>query len=179
MKKFDPKVLPYLAATVQAVLFAIAGNAYFENFGWLVGLLMGVIVNASLAVSASRISEIARQRKPLAWISLVALFSLSPAVICSSLGWSVANLVWSLAADLAIVLTGATTGKSLLSHEQPAKVAQAKPAKKKSRSAEFRCNHAGAGCDRKFASQNAANAHARRCAYKPMAVMVEEKVTRA
>lgn len=100
MKKFDPKVLPYLAATVQAVLYAIAGNAYFDSFGWLVGLLMGIVVNASLAVSASRISEIARQRKPLAWISLVALFSLSPAVICSSLGWSVSNLVWSLAADL-------------------------------------------------------------------------------
>lgn len=43
-------------------------------------------------------------------------------------------------------------------------------------SRQFSCLNAGAGCDRVFASRNAANAHARSCPFKPTISMpVEEK----
>lgn len=161
MKKFDPKVLPYLAAIGQAILFSIAGDAYFENFGWLLGLFLGTVVNASLAVSASRIGEIAQKRKPLAWISLVALFLLSPTIICLSIlaPQSIFTpIAWAVAPDLAIVLTGATTGRSLLSHEEPAKpkAKRDKPATQPTKPA-FVCS-----CGAEFGSQSALNAHQRK-----------------
>lgn len=190
MKKFNPIWLPYMGAFVQAVLFGLAGYDYFNLGPWgaAAGLGVGAVVNLSMAVASSRVSDIAKARKPLAYLSLVGLFCLSPVIICSSLGWSIANLSWSLAADLSILLTGAIAGKSLISHSEPAATpkpaeqpAQRRSAKKKSAQrslSEIPCRFAGAGCDRTFVSQNAANAHARTCEYKPIASMPVEMAER-
>lgn len=140
MKKFNPVWLPYMGAFVQAVLFGLAGYSYFNLGLWgaAAGLGVGAVVNLSMAVASSRISDIAKSRKALAYLSLTGLFCLSPVIICSSLGWSVANLSWSLAADLSILLTGAIAGKSLIVAEKPAadlpKV-ESKPRKAGSKSA--------------------------------------------
>jgi len=100
--------------------------------------------------------------------------------------WSVMSV---LVGDLVIVAIAVTDGKAAgftrtpsqsdgtSEANKPQKSASGRSAKGKSRSANFECAHAGAGCGRTFASQNAANAHARTCQYKPTVSMpVEEKV---
>ena len=121
LPKYNPKTLPYIGAGVQAGLFAVAGYKYFDIGPWgaVAGLGMGALVNLSMATASSRISDIAKARRPLAWASLIGLFAISPAVIVSSLGWSWANLFWSIGADLSIILTGAIIGKGLTSDGQP------------------------------------------------------------
>jgi MFS family permease len=138
MKKFNPVWLPYMGAFVQAVLFGLAGYEYFNLGLWgaAAGLGVGAVVNLSMAVASSRISDIAKSRKPLAYLSLIGLFALSPVIICSSLGWSVANLSWSLAADLSIMLTGAIAGKTLISHDAPQSVAVASQVRKSAKKSE-------------------------------------------
>jgi MFS family permease len=179
MKILSPKHLPYFGAIVQAILFSIAGAEYFPAFGWLVGLGVGAVVNYSVALASSRINDIAKNRKPLAFLALALLFALSPVVICSTLGWSMATFSWSVACDLSIVLAGAIAGKSLLPAEAPQKSAQAKIKTAKVAQAKISCRYTSAGCARVFASQNSANAHARSCAFKPIQIdqslLIKEK----
>lgn len=136
MKKFNPVSLPYLGAAVQAVLFGLSGYKYFnlDLWGAAAGLGVGAVVNLSMAVASSRISDIAKSRRGLAYLSLIILYCLSPVIICSSLGWSLANLSWSLAADTSILLTGAIAGKSLVAADatpQPVAQGERKPRKSK------------------------------------------------
>lgn len=192
MKKFNPATLPYLGALVQAVLFAIAGFWYFDLGLWgaVAGFGVGAVVNLSLAVASSRISEIAQKRQPLARLMLWVMMLLSPATIALSFFAPksvAAAIAWAADVDIAIVLTGAIAGKSLVAQEQPQKPVSEPERTKKTRSAtrsaksakgksaqrslsDIPCRFAGAGCDRTFASQNAANAHARNCGFKPIAV---------
>jgi Zn-dependent protease with chaperone function len=125
MKKFDPRSLPYLGALVQAVLFALAGYRYFKLGLWGAGAGFGVgmLVNFSMAVASSKVSDVAKSRKPLSYLSLIGLFVLSPVIICSSLGFSVATLSWSLAADMSIMLTGAIMGNALVKKDETPQVA--------------------------------------------------------
>jgi Zn-dependent protease with chaperone function len=125
MKKFDPRSLPYLGALVQAVLFALAGYRYFNLGLWGAGAGFGVgmLVNFSMAVASSKVSDVAKSRKPLSYLSLIGLFVLSPVIICSSLGFSVATLSWSLAADMSIMLTGAIMGNALVKKDETPQVA--------------------------------------------------------
>ena len=108
------------------------------------------------------------------------------AEIGSVKAWSVMSV---LVGDLVIVAIAMVDGKAAgFTREQPQsdgtsgaskpqKVVSGRSAKTKARSADFECAHAGTGCDRKFPSQNAANAHARTCQFKPTISMpVEEKV---
>lgn len=183
MKPLTHKSLPYFGAAIQAVLFSFAGVKYFDIpfFGAVIGLGVGAVVNYSVALASSRINDIAKNRKPLAFLALALLFALSPVIICSTLGWSMATFSWSVACDLSIVLAGAISGKSLLPAETPQKSAerkvkplktpQAKQAKTNSARLSFVCRNAGAGCEKAFASQNAANAHGRTCKFKPTIAM--------
>ena len=174
MRKFNPTWLPYAAAFAQAVLFSFAGQKYFGDFGWLVGLFVGMVVSLSLAVASSRISDISQKRQPLARLILAMMMLLSPATVALSFfaPSSVFTAIsWAASPDIAVVLAGAIAGKSLVKQDDPQKSAEAKPTKRKVRSAEIICRHAGAGCGRKFASQNAANAHARSCGFKPTIAM--------
>jgi hypothetical protein len=130
MKKIlSPKNLPYAGALVQAVLFSIAGITHFQYMGWAVGLGLGIVVNWSMALSSSRVSGIAKGRKPMAYASLFLLFCLSPVIICSTLGWTLANFSWSIAADLAILLTGSTVGSGLIADAQAKPQVARKPKK--------------------------------------------------
>lgn len=175
----SPKHLPYFGAIVQAILFSIAGAEYFPAFGWLVGLGVGAVVNYSVALASSRINDIAKNRKPLAFLALALLFALSPVIICSTLGWTLATFSWSVACDLSIVLAGAIAGKSLLPAETPQKSAERKAKPAKAPQANIKCRNAPAGCGRTFVSQNSANAHARSCGYRAIQIdqslLIKEK----
>ena len=111
------------------------------------------------------------------------------AEIGSVKAWSVMSV---LVGDLVIVAIAMVDGKAAgFTREQPQsdgtsgaskpqKSAGGRSAKGKIRSAKFECAHAGAGCERVFASQNAANAHSRTCQFKPSASMpAEEKKVNA
>lgn len=170
-----PKALPYAGATVQAVLFAIAGREALPAFGWLVGLGAGAVVNYSMALASSRISDVAEKRKPLARLALAGMFVISPVTITLSLsmpGSVYSDIAWAVCVDLAIILAGAIAGKSLIHESKPQKPAQRKPAAAKIRSAKIACRYAG--CERTFATQNAANAHARNCSMRPTISMPVE-----
>jgi len=176
MKKYlDPKNLPYFGALVQAVLFAIAGNEHFAVAGWLVGLGVGVIVNWSIALASSRVSEVAKNRKILSYLSLGLLLCLSPVIICSTLGWSVAHFAWSVASDLSIVLTGSIVGKSLIpaqkvAQQKPANakvagsVAKGRSAKKQRRSAIAPADIWRCECGAEFTNRYKYSGHAGKCA---------------
>jgi MFS family permease len=159
-KILDVKNIPVVAAFFQAGLFSIAGDQKFGifPFGFIVGFGMGIVVNWSMAISSSRISDIAKNRKALAYLSLALLFCLSPAVICSTLGWTVSNFFWSVALDLSILLVGSTTGKSLLPQEArtPAKSART-PTKSVRSAAKYprKCAH----CAEMLSSPNAVGGH--------------------
>jgi MFS family permease len=136
MKLFDtfkksPLIL--LAALVQSLAFALAGSVYFGSFGWVMGGLAGVVVNLSMAYASSRISEIAKARRALAWAAFGVLFILSPLAVAPAEYhlldgkfpvWVcvVLALVWSILPDAAIIAAGGVAGKSLVVAEQPAQV---------------------------------------------------------
>jgi hypothetical protein len=61
-------------------------------------------------------------------------------------------------------------GNTLSDGKQPTANRSARSAKKSKPLSNIPCRFAGAGCARTFASQNAANAHARTCEYKPMKI---------
>ena len=172
-KLLDPRNLPYAGAVVQGVLFAIAGNEFFPILGWLAGLGVGMVVNYSIALASSRISDISEKRKPLARLALATMFILSPVTITLSMFYPASlytAISWSVCVDLSIVLAGAIAGKSLLPAEAPQKPVEPRRAKPKVRSADYTCRNADAGCERKFASQNSANAHARSCKYRKITI---------
>lgn len=155
---FVRKNLPYFAAIVQAGLFSYAGMKFFGSFGWVVGFGVGMIVNYSLALAASHISDIAAKRKPLAYVALVAMFSLSPVTICSTLGWSIGTFAWAMCVDLSIVLSGAIVGKSLIAQESRTPPKSDRTPAKSARSASQyprKCAH----CPEMLYSPNAVGGH--------------------
>ena len=198
-KILDPRNLPYAGAVVQAVLFAIAGDLFFPSaFGWLAGLGVGAVVNYSLALASSRISDVSEKRKPMARLALIAMFLLSPATITLSMfaPKSVfAAISWSVCVDLSIILAGAIAGKSLIPQATPQKKTSNGSTKSSGRSAKgagrskplskaaasFACQYAPQ-CDRSFQTQNAANAHGAKCGFKPLPTMLlpnEQKVEKS
>lgn len=152
---FRKNPLVLLAALVQSGAFALAGSVYFGPFGWVLGAVAGVVVNLSLALAASRISDIAGKRKPMAYTSLAALMLLSPLAVApaeysllvshvtlgSSLCMGLA-FVWSTLPDWAILAAGGAVGKSLVTVEPgPAiarkQVPQPKPVARKLRASKI------------------------------------------
>lgn len=130
---FKKSPLVLLAALVQSLAFALAGSVYFGGFGWAMGGLAGVVVNLSMAYASSRISEIAKARRALAWAAFGVLFSLSPLAVAPAEyhlldgrfpAWVcvMLALVWSILPDAAIIAAGGVAGKSLVVAEQPAQV---------------------------------------------------------
>ena len=142
---FRKSPLVLLAAIVQAGAFALAGSVYFGPFGWGLGAAAGVVVNLSMALAASRISEIAKVRRGLAWGAFAVLFCLSPLAVAPAeyllLTAHTATLppllliavavVWSILPDAAIIAAGGVTGKSLVVSEQVAQPAPQRERKAK------------------------------------------------
>lgn len=135
-KMLDPKNLPYFGALVQAVLFAIAGSSFFSNpyFGALVGLGVGAVVNYSIALASTRISDIAEKRRSLARLALATMFCLSPTTITLSLFYPASiftGISWALCVDLSVVLAGSIAGKSMMPDSNPKATGRKEKGKKK------------------------------------------------
>lgn len=197
-RRFSPILLPYLAASAQAIQFCVAGYLLTGWKGLLTGLAVGVTLSFSMAIAAARISDISARRRGLAYVFGVVLLALSPAAIApitynsftSLTGWPrlVAAIAWAIIPDGAIILAGAITGSGFVAREEkPAAVAQSvaqvAPAAKRvaQRAAQgsrpslraavpIPCKYAANGCPRDFPSQNAANAHAARCKFAPVPI---------
>ncbi|HAR45341.1 MAG TPA: hypothetical protein DCS05_03975 [Nitrospiraceae bacterium] len=185
MKKLNQAWLPYLAAAAQAIMFCYVGVQYFGAWGWAIGPAVGVVVNASLAIASSRISDVAQKRKGLARLMYTALLFLSPATIALSIYAPksiLTAIAWAASPDLAIALAGAIAGGSLIAKSETQKMQgeterplKHRSAKKNKPQANIPCPHAGAGCAR-TGSQNAMNAHASKCKFKPTISMpIEQK----
>jgi len=179
MKKIlDPKNLPYFGALVQAVLFALAGNEFFPVLGWLVGLGVGAVVNYSLAIASSRFSDIAEKRKPLARLSLVFMFLLSPLTITLSFFAPTSiftTIAWSMCVDASIILAGSIVGKSLIPFQEVAKgrsataevagsVAKGRSAKSKRSPATVVADIWRCECGAEFTNRYKYSGHAGKCA---------------
>lgn len=197
------KFLVIAAAAYQAYQFGRA-LAVYDPAGWqlygvsLGGLMLGVIVNVIVALAATRLPAIkGKTRIPAAWTGFALLLVLSPALIAPGLYLLFENLAMpeglqiflsiglASAPDLAIAVGGFVAGKSLIpllneekSHSETERTARGRRARKGHRSAAAQwvaCRFAGAGCEEIFGSQNAENAHARWCKFKPTISMPAEE----
>ena len=122
------KVILFLAASFAAYNFGLAGG-YIEGTQFSIGgLIAGIVVNISIAIAASRFGTLkGNKRTRQAVIAFIGMLLLSPILISPVIfyklpekflgmwwlraGWAGA---WPLAADLAIVLAGAVSGKRLI-----------------------------------------------------------------
>lgn len=130
MKKIrTERVLLFLAAAFAAYNFGMAGGLIEGRPVSIGGLVGGVVVNLSVALSASAYGSLqGKRRTRQALAALMSILVLSPLLVAPAvyyalpadfLGgvpvlralWAVA---WPLVADLAIILAGAVSGKSLI-----------------------------------------------------------------
>ena len=156
-KKVVPieKVILLLAASFAAYNFGLAGG-YIEGTKFSPGgLIAGIVVNISIAIAASRFGTLGAKRTRQASYALMGMLFLSPLLVSPVIfyhlpetflgiwplraAWAVG---WPLVADLAIVLSGAVSGKGLIAlsdagatKSKPAAKGAAKTASNKSQSA--------------------------------------------
>ena len=127
LKKFDPKILPYMVALTTAVMLTRAGVQYFGPWGWIIGPMAGAVASLALAVAGSKISDIAAKRKPMAYTALFLMMLLSPLVIYfSEPNPDVGTIMWAMFPDAAILLASTVTGQALIAKDAP-QAAQAGP----------------------------------------------------
>lgn len=195
--KLNRKHIPYFAAVVQTAQYSLAGFFLIGPMGWFFVGSMGALVSLAMAYGASQYADVAEKRKSTSLVALIGIMLLSPILVGTAtwlhltnipnLIWrGVVSFAWGALPDAAVVLSGFAAGKGLFDQgNKPKKKTKSArrtkktgSAKKKSaqpslsrRSADFECKYAGAGCTRTFITQEAANAHAGRCGFKPTIAM--------
>lgn len=122
------KVILFLAASFAAYNFGLAGG-YIEGSEFSIGgLIAGVVVNITIAVASSRYGTLkGKNRTRQATMAFIGMLVLSPVLVAPVIFYSLPgtflgvwwlralwSIGWALAADLAIVLAGAVSGKGLL-----------------------------------------------------------------
>lgn len=184
-----------LAALAQGVMwvnvFSLIHHGVLVYIG---GIPAGLAIVGLVVYSANSLPRVQSKRaRNGGWVMLILSMMAEPVVLGVVNWWFMpadfkalfvsylvaggASLVISL-----VLVMGALVDRSLLpverSQSETSKSQSETKAKGKSAKrikAEFACRFAGAGCSQKFASQNAANAHARGCVYKPIAVDLQVK----
>lgn len=173
------------------------------SFPGAFGLLLGAGVSLGTAFIAGKLGgKLTKVRTTLVWCVLVLLLVLEPTILApitvshmsvtmeTVLG-PIMRWVWAVVLALvpSLVIAGiavangglieATAAKPLSETSEPVSGAAPLPAKKSGRSksqsetkAKIACRYAPQ-CDRTFESQNAENAHAGRCGFKPTISMPE------
>jgi len=200
--KLNKKHIPYFAAVVQTAQYALAGYFLIGVMGWFFVGIMGALISLALAYGTSQFSDIAQGRKRSSLIAMIFIMTFSP-ILIGTATWihltiipnpywrGVVSLVWGMLPDLAVALAGFIAGKGLV--EQGAGKSKrhgaGRSAKGKTRSAKgsgrskslskpaavIACRYAPQ-CDRSFKTQNAENAHAGQCGFKPTISMpVDQK----
>ena len=185
----------YATADAQGQLLSLPGAF---------GLMLGGVISIGTAFISGRLgAKLTKARLRLTWIAFVTLLVLEPVILApitmmdmpDELRNTLGGFAWAWAVILALVPSLVLAGVSVASGgvvDAVAPAPQSKPqsdasedekplsgGKRSQKSqpkppSEFVCAHAGAGCDRTFASQNAANAHARTCQFKPTVSMPVE-----
>jgi hypothetical protein len=176
------KIILFLAASFAAYNFGLAGG-YIEHKTFSIGgLIAGLVVNITIALAASRFGALkGDKRTRQATIAFIAMMFVSPLLVAPVIfyslpetflgmwplraAWSVA---WPLAADLAIVLAGAVSGKGLIALSDAGAKGATKTASKKLQSAKSapessalrrtyprKCNH----CTEMLRTANSVGAH--------------------
>lgn len=195
--KLNKKQLPFYAAIVQTIQYAVAGYLLLEWIGFVSVGAMGALVSLSMAYAASQVADIAKGRKLQSYLALIGLMILSPilvgtatfyhlTIITNPVWRGVVAGVWGIIPDGAVALAGFVAGKGLVEREEsrskPAK-AKKKPALAEPEPAKFWCNVAGCQgnpktTDGSFGTQSALNGHQRK--HKPIAYAVSlvEPVTK-
>jgi hypothetical protein len=194
LMKLNRKHIPYFAAMVQTAQYSMAGYFLIGVLGWFFVGSMGALVSLAMAYGASQYADVAEKRKRSSLVALIGIMLLSPVLVgtatwlhltdISNPYWrGVVSFAWGALPDAAVVLSGFAAGKGLFEQGRKPKKKRSssaqrnknsRSAKKKSLSkplSEIPCRYAGAGCDRTFPSQNAANAHAAKCGFKPTIAM--------
>lgn len=122
------KVILFLAASFAAYNFGLAGGFIEGTHFSFGGLVAGVVVNVSIAVASSRFGSLKGvNRTRQAGVAFWGMMMLSPVLVAPAVfyslpetflggGWlrGLWSVGWALAADLAIVLAGAVSGKGLI-----------------------------------------------------------------
>ena len=182
----------YATADAQGNVFSVPGAF---------GSLLGLSISLGTAFVAGKLGgKMTQTRKAITWTVLVSLLILEPIILAPitmthmsvsmvTLLGPIAGWVWAaiLALVPSLVLAGvavangglieATAAKTQNETSESLSVAAGGSAKKKARSKSQSGSHADVACryapqcGRTFYTQNAANAHARNCGYKPIAVM--------
>jgi len=176
------KIILFLAASFAAYNFGLAGGYIEHKLFSIGGLIAGLVVNITIALAASRFGALkGDKRTRQATIAFIAMMFVSPLLVAPVIfyslpetflgmwplraAWSVA---WPLAADLAIVLAGAVSGKGLIALSDAGAKSANKPASKKLQSAKIatesvalkqtyprKCNH----CTEMLRTANSVGAH--------------------
>lgn len=199
------KTIIYLLITFAAISQGVMWVNVFSliHHSWLMyvgGIPAGLAIVGLVTYSANALPRVQSKRaRNGGWVMLV-LVMLAEPVVLGVVNWWFMPIDFrslfasylvaggtSLVISLVLVM-GALVDRSLLPAEQPQRPqkpterpAQVRSAKKKpaQRSlSDIPCRYAGAGCERSFESQNAANAHARTCGYKPTVSMPVEMAER-
>jgi hypothetical protein len=186
------KHIPYFAALVQTAQYS--WQATFDRCHGLVFVgIMGALISWRWHMAQVNL-PILHGSQEILLIAMIFIMSFSP-ILIGTATWihltiipnpywrGVVSAAWGLLPDLAVALAGFIAGKGLVEQGagKPQKKRAGRLAKGKSRSAKpskaranISCRYAPQ-CDRKFASQNAANAHARTCGFKPTVAMLQEQ----
>ena len=161
MRKFDPKVLPYIAAIAQAIQIGHAGFLLMGITGVLVGGSIGSVVSLNVAYASSQIASITGQkREKWANPAMVGVLLISPLLVAAAAFYSfdtieivsirwITAISWALAPDGAIFLSGLIAGKKLVKPDESETKLPPKPKKPA-----FTC-----ACGRSFKTQAALNGH--------------------
>jgi hypothetical protein len=122
------KIILFLAAAFASYNFGLAGG-YIEGTDFSIGgLIAGIVVNITIAVASSRYGTLkGRTRTRQATLAFIGMLVLSPILVAPVIFYSLPgtflgvwwlralwSIGWALAADLAIVLAGAVSGKGLI-----------------------------------------------------------------
>ena len=168
----------------------------------VVGAILGATVSIGTAFIAGKLGgKLTKARKAITWAAFVIVLILEPIILAPltmthmsepmaqllgpGFGWA-----WSVALALvpSLVLAGVAVANGSLveaAAQQPqeassgslsepqtrSRKSSGRSAKKKSAAAEVPCRYQ---CGQLFGSQNAANAHARSCAYRPTVLSLDE-----
>lgn len=132
------KTILVLAAAFASYNFGLAGGFIEGTHFSAGGLIAGLVVNITIAVASASLGGVkGKMRTRQALAAFAAMLVLSPVLVAPAIfyslpetflggGWLRASwsIGWALAADLAIVLAGAVSGKGLITlSEQGAKSA--------------------------------------------------------
>lgn len=122
------KIILFLAVSFAAYNFGLAGG-YIEGSHFSIGgLIAGIVVNITIAVASSHFGAVkGKARTRQATAAFVGMLFLSPVLVAPVIYYSLPetflgiawlralwSIGWALAADLAIVLAGAVSGKGLI-----------------------------------------------------------------